>query len=172
MTAPSLSVGEKFEYHAVHSFGLGAWMGVGVSAAVSQATNTPSEWGQGVEGFGTRAGSAFGVNLSRNGMAFVMESALHEDPRYFPSREKSFGRRLRNVVVQTLVTRTDSGGNRFAFARVSTAFAAGQLANAWQPHSTSDFSDGVLRGCITLGGDAALNFLKEFVPFFRSKEFR
>jgi hypothetical protein len=172
LTAPSLSVGEKFTYHVAHSFGVGAFLGVGVSAGVSQATNTPSEWGQGGEGFARRVGSAFGVTLSRNAMGFVLDSALREDPRYFPSREKGFGRRLGNVLRQTFIARTDSGRDRFAFSRFGSAFAAGQLANAWEPRSNGHVEDGLVRGCISIGGDAALNFLEEFIPFLRPHELR
>jgi hypothetical protein len=105
-------------------------------------------------------------------MAFALEAALHEDPRYFPSTEKGFKSRIKNVLLQTVVTRTDSGGQRFAYSRIATAFGTGQLVNAWSPNSTSTIHGGFIRGLIILGGDAGFNFLQEFVPFTRPKSLK
>jgi hypothetical protein len=171
-TATPLSVGEKFNYRVVQSLGLRGFGGAALSAGVSQWADVPHEWGQGMEGYGTRFGSAFGGNLSRQSMAFVLEGALHEDPRYFPSTQKGFKARMKSVLIQTLVTRKDGGGNRFAYGRIGSAFAAGQLVNAWQPGSNGSVGDGLERGLITLGGDAGYNFLQEFIPFLRPRSLR
>jgi len=171
-TARPFSMSQKFDYRAVQAFGLHGFGGPLVGAAMGQALDSPSEWGQGFGGYATRYASSFGGNLSRQTMAFGLETALHQDPRYFPSKEKGFKARIKNVLLQTLVARKDSGGEQFAYARVGSAFAAAQLVNAWQPQSTGSFGDGLTRGCITLGTDAAYNFLQEFVPFFRPRELR
>jgi hypothetical protein len=75
---------------------------------------------------------------------------------------------LKSVVI----THTDSGESEFAYARVISAFGAGQLVNTWQPASTSHVSDGLERGIIVLGVDAGFNLLQEFVPFTRPKSVR
>lgn len=172
ISAPPLSVSEKFDYRIVQSFGLRGVAGSAFGALIGQARNSPHEWGQGVEGFADRYASGFGGNLGRQGIQFVLETALHEDPRYFPSKEKGFKKRMKNVLLQTLVTRTDSGGHRFAYARIAGAFADGQLVNAWQPASTGSVGDGVMRGFIGLGSDLGYNFLQEFVPFMRPRTLR
>jgi hypothetical protein len=171
-TAQPFSVGKKFNYRVVQSFGARALGGALMGAAIGQATNTPSEWGQGFSGYATRYASSVGGNLTRQTMSFGLEAVLHQDPRYFPSKEKGFKARLKNVLLQTLVARTDSGGEQFAYARVGSAFANGQLVNAWQPASNNSFTNGLVRGCITLGADAGYNFLQEFVPFLRPRSFR
>jgi hypothetical protein len=102
----------------------------------------------------------------------VLESAMHEDPRYFPSTERSKKARLWSVVKQTFIVKTDAGGSSFAYASVISAFGAAQLVNTWQPKSTSGVSDGIERGCISLGLDAASNFFQEFVPRLRPRELR
>ncbi len=172
LTAPALSAGEKFQTRITQTFGPYGFLGVGLGAAIAHARNVPEEWGQGFEGYATRYGSAFGTSLSRQTMAIVLESALHEDPRYFPSREKGFGLRFKNVLKQSILTRTDSGKFRFAFSRYTSAFGAGQLANTWQPKSNGRVQDGLERGVITLGADAAVNFLQEFIPFMRNRAFK
>ena len=164
-----LTVGEKFNLRVVGTFSWRGLIGPALGAGVSHARLVPREWGGGVEGYADRFGSAFGTSLSRQSMAFVLESALHEDPRYIPSNEKAFGARMKSVIVQTFMTRTDSGHRRFATSRFASAFAAGQLANAWQPASNGEVSDGAIRGVIMIGGDAAFNFMQEFFPFARPR---
>jgi hypothetical protein len=172
MSATPLSVGEKFDYRIVQSFGLRGFLGAGVGAAIGQARDVPHEWGQGFGGYATRYAAGFGTNLSRQSMSFALESVLHEDPRYFPSEEKGFRARVKNVLIQTLVTRTDSGGQRFAYSRIASAFGAGQLANAWAPASTGTIHGGFIRGFIILGGDTGYDFLQEFIPFLRHRSLR
>jgi hypothetical protein len=172
MTATPFSVADKFDYRVVQSFGFRGFAGAGVGAAIGQKRDVPHEWGEGWGAYAIRYSASLGTNLTRQFSAFGLESLLHEDPRYFPSEEKGFGRRLRNALLQTVVARTDSGKETFAWARMGSAFAAGELANTWQPPSTSTPGRGLTRGCIILGGDFAYNLLQEFVPFVRPRTLR
>lgn len=172
LTAPPLSVAEKFRYRIVDEFSVRGAVGNLVGAAIGQATNTPAEWGQGWGAYGERYASGFGSTLSRQMFAFTLESALHEDPRYFPSTETTTGARLKNALKYVLVTHTDAGGDSFAYARVISAFGTGQLVNVWQPRSNNRVSDGIERTFIILGVDTAYNLAQEFIPFFRPKPFR
>jgi hypothetical protein len=172
MTADPFTVHQKFEYRFLQTVGLHGYLGAAAGAAIGQARNVPHEWGQGLEGYASRYASDFGTNVARQSIEFGLETALHEDPRYFPSEDKRLGARLKNVLLQTVVTRTDSGREAFAWARMSSAFAAGAITNAWQPESTDTPGRAASRGCIMLGGDFAYNFLQEFVPFFRPRGLR
>ncbi len=172
MKANAMTVQEKFDYRKIQAIGLHGYMGSALGAVIGQVRDSPREWGEGVEGYATRYASGFGTNLSRQAMAFGLETALHEDPRYFPSEEKGFRRRLRNALLQTVVARTDSGRETFAWARMGSAFGAGELANAWQPPSTSTPGRGIQRGLIILGGDLSYNLLQEFIPFVRPRGLR
>jgi len=172
MQAPPLSVGGKFHADIVRSFGLRGVAGGALGAAISQATNTPGEWGQGWDAYGKRYASVMAGSLCRQTLAFTLESVLHEDPRYFPSTERSKKARIWNVVKQTFLTKTDSGRSSFAYGAVISAFGAGQLVNTWQPDSNNNIGDGIERGFIALGIDAASNLLQEFIPRFRARELR
>lgn len=163
---------EKVDYRMLQVVGLHGYMGAALGAAVGQATNTPHEWGEGAKGYGTRYISDFGTNVIRQSVALGLEEGLHEDPRYFPSEDKDFKHRIKNVVLQTFVARTDSGGNTFAWARIGSAFAAGSITNAWQPPSTRTAGHTFARSFISLGGDLGYNFLQEFFPFTRPRAFR
>ena len=75
--------------------------------------------------------------------------------------------RFWNAIKQVYLTRKDDGGQGFAYGRVISDFANGQLVNAWQPRSTGAVSNGIERGFISLGADAGYDLLQEFVPFTR-----
>lgn len=172
ISAPPFTVADKFDYRVVQSFGLRGLGGGLIGAAIGQARNAPHEWGQGVQGFATRYGSGVAGNLSRQTFAFVLESAFHEDPRYFPSQDKSKKQRMLNAVKQVFICKKDSGNSSFAYGRVISQFAGGQFTNVWQPASTGSVTDGFVRAFIGLGADAAYNFMQEFLPFTRPRSLR
>lgn len=147
-------------------------LGAAIGAAIGQGTNTPGEWGQGAEGFGKRFASGFGGTVARQSITFALEAATHEDPRYFPSTEVTKKARIWSVVKQTFLCKKDSGDSSFAYGRVISAFGTGQLVNSWQPESTNGVSDGIERGLISLGLDAASNLSQEFIQRLRPREFR
>ena len=172
VSAPPFTIADKFDYRVVQSFGLRGFGGALVGAAIGQARNSPHEWGQGAGGFFTRYGSGFGGNLSRQTFAFAIESVLHEDPRYFPSRDKRKKQRLFNAMKQVVICKTDNGRSSFAYGRVVSAFGAGQFVNLWQPNSIDSVGNGIERGFISLGGDFAYNLMQEFIPFTRPRSLR
>jgi hypothetical protein len=172
MQAAPLSVRGKFKVDVVQSVGFRGLLGAAIGASIGQATNKPGEWGQGTGAYGERFASSLGGSLSRQTFSFVLETALREDPRYFPSTEHTKKARFWNVVKQTFLTKTDTGRSTFAYASVISAFGAGQLVNTWQPKSNSGVSDGIERGFISLGLDAASNLVQEFVPRLRPHELR
>ncbi len=165
--APPFTVRDKFDYRVVQTFGLRGFVSAGISAAFGQGLNSPHEWAQGFDGFAERYGSGFAGNLSRQSFEFVLESAFHEDPRYFPSEDKSKKQRALNALKQVIICKNDDGSPSFAYARVFSDFGAAQFINVWQPRSTSSVGDGFKRGIIGLGADAAYNFMQEFIPFTR-----
>ncbi len=172
VSAPSLTVRDKFDYRVVQSLGARGLVGALFGAAIGQAENSPHEWGQGVQGLAERFGSGLAGNVSRQTFAFVLESSFHEDPRYFPSEDRSKKYRLYNALKQAIVCKTDSGKSEFAYARVFSQFGGAQFDNIWQPHSTGSVLDGVMRGLTGLGADAGYNILQEFFPFTRPRSLR
>ncbi len=161
------TVGQKFKADTKDTFGPIALIGVGISAGIDQFTNTPSAWGQGAAGYGRRYASDFGINAAHQYFGFALQTALHEDPRYFPSADRSVKGRLKSVVRQAFITRTDSGGETFAYARWASAFGAGLLSDTWMPQSDAHIHDGLAEGAYLLGINVGLNLAEEFIPFFR-----
>ncbi len=172
MSAPPFTLADKFGYRIIQSVGFRGLFGSLVGASIGQATGSPYSWGGGVEGFAKRYASGLGGNISRQSFAFLLESGLHEDPRYFPSEGEPFKVRALNALKQVVVCKTDAGHSSFAYARVISSFGAGQLINTWQPQSNASVGDGLLRGFYGLGADLAYNFAQEFFPFTRPHSMR
>jgi hypothetical protein len=167
VSAPAFTVRDKFDYRVVQSFGARGLVGALFGAAIGQADNSPHEWGQGVHGFAERYGSGLAGNLSRQTFAFVLESSFREDPRYFPSEDRTKKYRALNAAKQVIICKRDSGRSEFAYGRVFSNFGAAQFDNIWQPRSTGSVADGFKRGVIGLGADFAYNLMQEFIPFTR-----
>jgi len=140
----------------------------GLGAAVTQATNTPSEWGQGAAGFGKRLGSAFGKHLVARGIKYPVAKVFHEEFSYQRSDKTGFGPRLEHALVATVITRkTTNGKKTVAKGELAGAFGSGLVSRLWQPASTRTVGLGFVSGGITLGVDAGGNVLREFWPEIR-----
>jgi hypothetical protein len=140
----------------------------GVGAAITQGTNTPSDWGQGAEGFGKRFGSAIAKHLVKRAIQYPVAKFFHEELSYRRSDKTGFGPRLEYALVSTVYThKTTDGSRTVAKGEIVGAFGSGLLSRMWQPASTRTIALGFGSGAITLGADAAGNVLREFWPEIR-----
>jgi hypothetical protein len=148
------------------SFGKSAF-----TAAIAQWQDQPTEWGQGMEGYGKRYGHRILNRAVETTMGLGVAAALHQDPRYFRLGEGGFRRRTGHALSYVLLTRTDSGGKTFSVWRVSSNYGAQFVSNSWRPVNTTAAA-AMARGTISLGFDAASNVFKEFWPDLRRLVFR
>lgn len=140
----------------------------GVGAAVSQATNTPSEWGQGAAGFGKRLGSAFGKHLVKSAIEYPVARLRHEALGYERSTNPQFRPRLEHALLATVYTRkTTTGKKTVNTHEIAGAVGSGLISRLWQPASVRSVSMGFTSAGITLGADAGTNVLREFWPDIR-----
>jgi hypothetical protein len=160
----------KFRYRVVESVELRGFVGAAIGASILQLYNSPPEWGKGIEGYGKRYASSFGNTLTRQTLDYGFETVLREDPRYFALDGPSKKARFWNAIKQTFVTRTDSGKTTIAYGRMASALATGQISRVWLPLSNNSFADGVRTSGISIGVDAAVNLVYEFIPATRPAE--
>ena len=161
-------MGQKFELHTKEAFGIVPLFSAFASAGLNQAFDTPEEWEQGASGYGKRLAGALGQQTAREYFEFTLESVLHQDGRYVLSPEgSSAGYRLKNVIRQSFIVRTDSGGHQFAYAALGSRAGAAFLANTWNPPSNSRVSDAFQRIGIGLGTQMGFRAAQEFIPFLR-----
>lgn len=156
---------KKFFKHALRPAAVAM---AGVGAAVSQATNTPSEWGQGAAGFGKRFASAFGKHLVKSGIEYPVARLRHEALGYERSSDPRFRPRLQHALLATVYTRKTTTGEKTVNSHeIAGAVGSGLISRLWQPASVRSVSAGFTSAGITLGADAGVNVVREFWPEIR-----
>ncbi len=151
-----------------HTLGAAAVGRAAVGATVSQANNTPSEWGQGAVGFGKRFANSFAKHLLKKGIQYPVAKAFHEELSYQRSDKVGFGPRLKYALIAVVVThKTTTGERTISKGELAGAFGSGFLSRLWQPASVRTASAAFGSVGLTLGVDAAGNVLREFWPEIR-----
>jgi len=151
-----------------HTFGAEGVIMSGVGAAVTQATDTPHEWGQGAAGFARRFASGFGKHIVDNSIKYPVAKLLHEEFGYRPSNKQGFKPRLKYALLSTIITRkTTTEQKTVAVGEISGAVGSGLISRLWQPKSVATIGHGFASAGITLGVDAGLNVVREFWPEIR-----
>ncbi len=138
-------------------------------AGIAQAKNSPGEWGRSWSGFGKRYGSGLAVNGIQEVLNLACDTAFHQDPRYFRSTQTSFGPRLHDALLQTLIAHTDSGGRALSIGNIVGSYGATQAARLWLPRNQASAGDGLIYGTVLIGAIAGRNIVKEFWPDVREK---
>ena len=151
-----------------HTFGPASAARAAAGAGVAQASNTPSEWQQGLEGFGKRFASSLAKNIVKKGIQYPVSKLFHEELSYRPSGLTGFGPRLKYALVGVVITHNTTNGQRtVAKGELSGAIGSGFISRLWQPASVRTAAAGVSSAGVTLGADAAGNVLREFWPEIR-----
>jgi hypothetical protein len=170
--AVALTTQEKLSFHVKYSFAPLALVGAAAYAGILQEADTPTEWGQGGAGYGKRFASTLACSGLHSAMALGLDTALHQDPRYFRSTQTGFWRRTGHAFRGTILTRTDKGGETLSTWRLGSAYGAAYLSNQWYPDRLNTVGLGFAEGTLQLGFDLAGNLVSEFWPDIKRKVFR
>jgi hypothetical protein len=162
-------VADKLRIHTLRVVSWDKPVGWAAYSGLQQLRNSPHEWGQGATGYGRRFASNAGYTVVRNALGFGLDATLRQDPRYFKSKRRGFGPRTADALRQIFVSRTDRGGETFAFWRFGSAYGAGFIANTWMPKSSNTAGDAMINGTISIGADAAANLYYEFWPDIKKR---
>ena len=168
-TLGSMDLDDKLQYHVQRTYRPTSILSYAASAGYQQLRNTPNEWGQGGDAYGHRLASVAGYAAIHNGLALGLDSALHQDPRYFRSTGSGLWRRTGHALRMTILTRTDSGGETFSTWRVGSAYGSAYLANQWYPDRLNNTRQVFQRGSIRLGFDFVSNLAIEFWPDLKAR---
>jgi hypothetical protein len=167
-----LDVNDKLNFHLQKSVGPWAIVGDAAYAGILQEADTPTEWGQGGSGYGKRLASTAACSGIHSGLAFGLDAALHEDPRYFRSASGGFWHRAGHAFRGTVLTRTDHGTETLSIWRFGSAYGAAYLSNQWYPGRLNTVGLGFAEGSLQLGFDLASNLASEFWPDLKRKMLR
>jgi hypothetical protein len=165
-----LSTGDKFKLFAANSASLGSLVGAAASAGIGQALTSPHGYREGAEGYGKR----FGASMARNASSeffgtFILASMLHEDPRFFPQAEPTFGGSVKYAVARVFVTRNDDGKDVANWSGLLGPAMAEGLANVYWPEGERTAGNTFERYGIDIASRAGFNFLRNYWPVFFKK---
>jgi hypothetical protein len=162
----------KLRFHAESLDSPWSMAGSAAYAGILQGIGSPAEWGQGAAAYGKRLASTVSCSGIHSALAFSLDSTLHQDPRYFRSRDTGFWRRTAHAFRGTILTRTDSGRETLSTWRLGSAYGAAFLSNQWYPDRLNTVRLGVLQGSLQLAFDFAGNLGGEFLPDLKRKILR
>jgi hypothetical protein len=164
-TVESLHWKQKFAITSKGIFDPYEFTTVGILAGIRQAENAYPAFGQGIEGYAKRYGTAFADQLDGNMMVgAVYPSILRTDPRYFQLGQGTFWHRVGYALSRLFVTRKDSGGHTVNLAEPVGNATAIAISNVYYPSSDRSFTSSVNGWGVQMGIDALGNELKEFWP--------
>lgn len=160
----AFDITSRLSFHAESVYSPWSIAGSAAYAGILQGIGTPAEWGQGGGAYGKRFASTVGCNAIHGVLAFGLDSALHQDPRYFRSLRTGFWGRTGHALRGTIMTHTDRGGETLSTWRLGSAYGAAFLSNQWYPDRLNTLRLGVLQGSLQLGFDFAANLGSEYWP--------
>jgi hypothetical protein len=166
---PPLTVGQKFKVTARGVFDPFEFVLIGFVAGINQASNSNPTYGQGIEGYAKRYGTAYGDNAIENFMASaVFPSLLHQDPRYYQLGHGGFWRRSEHAVGRVLITRSDSGQKQLNYSELGGALTAASISTySYHPESERGIGNVMSVWASQMGWDAVTYMIKEFWPDLR-----
>src|SRR5678816_3044775 len=126
---------ERLHYYFKSTFSIESVLSSAAGAGISQWENSPSEWGQGAEGYARRLGNSYAVHIMQGTLMYGASSVLHEDNRYITSGETAFGKRLKYSIASSFLARKDDGTRRLSYSRLGSYLATAFISREWQPHS-------------------------------------
>jgi hypothetical protein len=139
--------------------------GAGIVAGVEQANDTFPAYGQGVAGYATRFGQAYGdgfiANLVGNGL---LASAFHQDPRFFYKGTGSVGSRVWYAIYTSVLCKGDNGHWQFAYAGFIGGFAASGISDLYYPAQNRNGAAVIFQGTgLGIGIGMLENLAQEFL---------
>ena len=165
-----LSAGEKFGLFVSNSISISTLISSAGIAGIAQASNSPEGYGQGGEGYAKRFGASMAGNASSNFFGtFLLASLLHEDPRFFPQKDPTFGGSVKYSVQRVFVTRSDAGSNTANWSGLLGPLLAEAVANTYWPQNERTAGDTLQRYGLDLANVVAYNMLRNYWPVFIRK---
>jgi hypothetical protein len=155
----------KFEAFWRQTYSPFTFISAAWEATWDQAWAQWPQYGGGMQGWSKRLGATLADTESRRFIqGFVLASALHQDPRYFPSNNKKLLPRMAYAVTRVVVTRGDGGNSDVNGSELLGALFTSSLQNAYYPRPDRGFSNTLNRFGGALSSDAITDLLHEFSP--------
>jgi len=165
-----LSTGDKFKLFVDNSASFSAIFGAAFSAGIGQVEYYPHGYPQGAEGYGKRFGASMARNASNEFFGtFILASALHQDPRFFPEADPTLGSSIKYAVKRVFVTRNDDEYEVANWSGLLGPAMGEGLANAYWPEGERTVGKTFQRYGTDIASQMGMNFLRNYWPVFFKK---
>ncbi len=173
LNTTALSPGKKFELFIDNSVSVHTIIWASLGALVGQAADSPTGFGVGASGYPKR----FATSLARESSGeffgtFVLASALHQDPRFFPERAPTLKSSVKYSVKRLFVTRNNAGENVANVSGLLGPALGEALANVYWPDQNRTVGDTLLRYGLDLAARSVGNVFRNYWPVFAAKAAR
>lgn len=156
---------EKFEGWAHHTYSADMLTGTVFDTLILQATGAYRDYGGGMQGFTKRYGTQLLSNEAGSLFGrWLFPTILHQDTRYYPSKQTNVFDRMAYAASRAVITRSDDGRNVFNSSLLLTLLVTSALANGYKPNYDESFQATMANTFAGLGGAAQMNLLNEFWP--------
>ena len=154
---------QRFKAYVNSMFGLGALATRVGKSGFYTWTNSPEEWGDTWEGFGRRFASSTGTAIIKNSTMFGLDELMKLDSRFYKSKKRDVGSRIKNALLTTVTSRRPDGSRAIGIPKIAGTYAASIIAaEAWYP-DRYDWKDGLRGGTYSLGFHVGWNLFREFI---------
>jgi hypothetical protein len=166
----ALSPGQKFELFVDNSISVHAVVAASFGSLIGQAADSPTGFGVGGAAYPKRFGAALARGSSSEFFGtFVIASALHEDPRFFPEHNPTLKESVKYSLRQLFVARNDAGAEVANMPGLLGPLLGEGLANAYWPDRNRTAGDTLFRYGLDLASRAAGNMFREYWPVLSAK---
>ena len=166
----TLSSWQKFKLAANNSVALSTIGAAMIGSAYGQATDRPSGYHQGWEGYGKRLGADMARAASENLFGtFLLASVLHQDPRFYVKKNLSFGQSVKYAGVRVIFTSTDAGEKQVNYSGLIGPLMGEGLANAYYPEENRTAGSTLTRYATDLAWRFGGNLLRQYWPTINRK---
>jgi hypothetical protein len=156
---------EKFEGWAHHTYSADMLMGTVFDTLILQATGAFRDYGGGMQGFTKRYGTQLLSNEAGSLFGrWLFPTILHQDTRYYPSKQTNVFDRMAYAASRAIITRDDNGNSVFNSSLLLTLLVTSALNNGYKPNYDESFQATMANTFAGLGGAAQMNLLNEFWP--------
>jgi hypothetical protein len=160
-----LSAGQKFQLFVDNSGSVHTLSWSILGAALGQADNSPTGFGQGWDAYAKRFGASMARGASNEFFGtFVISSVLHLDPRFYPEVNPTLSQAAKYSAQRVFIMRNDEGRDVVAWSRLVGPLMAESLANVYWPERNRTVGDTLFRYGVDLATRAGGNMLREYWP--------
>jgi hypothetical protein len=134
------------------------------AAGLSQAIDSPRQWGQGVAGYGKRFVNDLAYNGVHCSLTYASSILLNEDNRYFAAEEKGAWPRVRHALAGVFTAHNRGGRTVFTTSSMVGIAGASLISRTWSPESWRTPTGTARSMAISVAGAAGFNLVREFLP--------